>query len=60
MATPLSTVERAFQLARSGNCKSVRDIRTALAAERYDAVGSHLDGPLIKRQLRAAIIAADC
>lgn len=46
-----STVERAFELARDGKCRSVEDIRRKLKAERFDQVESHLSGGTIKRQL---------
>lgn len=47
-----STVERAFQLARSGDCRGVPDIISTLKRERHDAVDAHLAGPSIKRDLR--------
>jgi hypothetical protein len=50
---PLATVERAFQLARSGTCRTVADIRRVLLAERYDQVQAHLSGASIKRTLVA-------
>ena len=50
--TDQSTLERAFTLARSGECASVAHIRTRLKGERYDQVEAHLQGPSITRQLR--------
>lgn len=50
--THLNTVERAFILARSGDCVSVNDIRQRLRAERFDQVDAHLAGPSLSRQLR--------
>lgn len=55
----LSTVERAYQLARSGTCRSVEDIRRRLSAERYDSVQAHLSGSSIKRDLLALCKAAN-
>jgi hypothetical protein len=52
----ISTIERAFQLARAGVCHSVEDIRAQLSAERYDRVYEHLSGSTIQRQLRALLI----
>ena len=49
----LSTVERAYELARSGTCRSIDDIHRALTAERYESVQAHLAGPSIKRDLLA-------
>jgi hypothetical protein len=47
-----STVERAFQLARSGQCHSVQEIALKLKRERYDSVEAHLAGQSIRRDLR--------
>lgn len=56
--TASSTVERAFELARAGRCRTVDDIRRTLIAERYDNVVSHLGAPSLVRQLRAVLNAA--
>jgi hypothetical protein len=55
----LTTVERAYQLARSGTCRTIDDIRRTLVAERYEAVQAHLDGFSIKRDLVALCRAAN-
>jgi len=55
--TRITTIERAFQLAREGACRSVGDIREQLLAEGYDRVLDHLSGMSIKRQLNAALAA---
>ena len=55
--TRITTIERAFQLARGGACRSIADIRSQLSAEGYDGVHSHLDGMSIKRQLNDALTA---
>jgi hypothetical protein len=49
--TDQTTLERAFVLARSGDCATVNEIRARLKAERHDQVEAHLAGPSIKRQL---------
>lgn len=49
------TVARAFELARSGECRSVFDVHQRLKAEHFEAVAQHLDGKTIKQQLRTAI-----
>lgn len=46
-----TTLERAFALARSGECASLADIRARLKAEQHDQVDAHLAGPSIRRQL---------
>lgn len=48
----LSTIERAYELARDGPCTSLDDIRRQLDRERYASVGAHLSGPTLRRQLR--------
>lgn len=49
----VSTVERAYQLARSGAFSTVDEIRRALTEERYASVQEHLAGPSIRRALLA-------
>lgn len=53
-----TTLERAFDLARSGTCAGVGEIRLALKRERFDQVEGHLAGHSINRQLRALCEAA--
>ena len=57
MVTDPSTVERAFELARTGSFKSVDEIRKKLKVEGFDRINAHLRGSLSK-QLLAAIRAA--
>jgi hypothetical protein len=47
-----TTLERAFDLARSGRFASVNDIRLTLKRERFEQVDAHLAGFAIARQLR--------
>ena len=54
----MTTIERAFALARSGTCASVDEIRLALKRERFDQIEAHLAGHAIKKQLRALCEAA--
>ena len=56
--TALTTLERAFALARSGTCANVHEIRQQLRAERFDQVDAHLVGPTISRQLRELCLEA--
>jgi hypothetical protein len=49
-----TTIERAFELARTGKFHSVEEIRKRLLKEHHDQVDSHLSGPMIRRQLRRA------
>jgi hypothetical protein len=46
-----SIVERAFALAKSGECEGVGDIRRRLKEEQFGSVEAHLAGRSIKRQL---------
>jgi hypothetical protein len=48
-----TVVERAFELARSGQLKSFSAIRRHLSDEGYLNVRSHFDGRFIKEQLLA-------
>ena len=56
--TALTTLERAFALARSGSCATVNDIRQQLRVERFDQVDAHLSGASIARQLRELCLEA--
>jgi len=47
----LHILERAFELARSGDCNSIDDIRRRLKAEQYSQVDAHLSGATVRRQL---------
>ncbi|WP_198354396.1 hypothetical protein [Sphingomonas sp. MA1305] len=54
---PLSIIERAIELAKSGACHSLADIRHQLAAERYENVHGHTTGASIQKQLRDLLVA---
>jgi len=54
----LTTLERAFQLAKSGECASVAQIRERLKKEGYSDWQSHTKGPSIRAQLNALCAAA--
>lgn len=47
-----TTVERAFELARSGDCDNLPAIVAALKGERHESVDAHLAGPSIRKDLR--------
>ena len=47
-----TTVERAFELARSGACDNLPAIAAALKGERHEAVDAHLAGPSIRKDLK--------
>lgn len=47
----LHILERAFDLAKSGNCSTIDDIRRQLKAEHYAQVDAHLAGATVRRQL---------
>ena len=48
-----SVIERAFELARSRQFRSVVELRRALSREGYANAVAHLDGRYIKEQLAA-------
>ena len=52
-----STLERALELARQSDCRTVDEIRRALKVEGYSNIDQHLAGLSIKRQLSALIAA---
>lgn len=47
-----STIERAIELAKSGTCSSIDDIRTQLRAERYSGVMPTVAGISVQTQLK--------
>lgn len=51
----VGTVERAFQLARSGTCLSIDEIRQQLRREQRSHIDAHLAGGSIRKQLKQAI-----
>jgi hypothetical protein len=57
MSTKPSVIERAFQLAKSGQCDSVSDIRTQLAREDYQTADA-VRGTALIAKLRTLIAAA--
>jgi hypothetical protein len=50
MQTPI--IERAYQLARSGQCATVGEVKAALRSERYDHVEQQLSGAALYAALR--------
>lgn len=58
MTRTMSTIERAWELARSGSCRTIAEIRKALRAEKFDLVDSHIAGKAIALQLQTLIKAA--
>jgi hypothetical protein len=56
MDQKMSALERAFQLAKSGEVAGLTEITTSLNREGYSA--SQIEGPLLKRQLANLIKAA--
>ena len=48
-----TALERAFELASSGSCRTIRDIAYKLNAEKYDV--SHLEGAALRKQLQSLI-----
>lgn len=48
---PLGTVERAYELARTGPCKNIVEIKNQLRREHYGSIDEHLSGQSIRKQL---------
>ena len=55
MTKDLTSIERAFELARSGKCRSFSEIKAALKAEGYDT--ATITGGTLSKQLRQLIAA---
>ena len=51
----LTTIERAIQLAKSGEFARIGEIRPALRRESFQGVGGHLSGLGVRRQVAALI-----
>jgi hypothetical protein len=49
--TRVSAIERAFDLARSGECRSVSEIIRRLPLQDREAVEAHLSEPAARREL---------
>lgn len=47
-----TTLERAYELAREGRCRTVSDIKQALSSEGYDRIQDSLYGPTLSADLR--------
>jgi hypothetical protein len=56
MSPHATALERAFALARSGDCESVRAIRVQLKAEGFGLM--QLEGPSLIKQLQAICMAS--
>ena len=56
MPAEMTTLERAFQLARTGDCTSMNDLAKALKQERHEGVDSQLMGPKLRVQLRTIMM----
>ena len=52
MTSRPTTLERAYELARSGACRTVTDIKLQLQAEGYDRVRDSLYGQSLNADLR--------
>lgn len=50
---PITTLERAFELAKSGECGGIQDIKDRLRSEGYTQIDDKLYGRTLARQLRA-------
>jgi hypothetical protein len=51
-----TTLERAFELARSGDCQNIPELRKRLKAEGHS--GEQVSGPVLIRQLRNLLFLA--
>jgi hypothetical protein len=51
MSGPTHVIERAYQLADSGECNNLTEIRTRLRREGYRHASGYLDGVAIRKAL---------
>jgi len=58
MAHRPEVIERAYQLAKSGACESLGEVKACLQKEGYSSVEQHLSAPMLSRTLRAICAAA--
>ena len=47
-----TTIERAYELARGGSCRTVSDVKQALSTEGFDRIQDALYGPTLTASLR--------
>ncbi len=59
MTQASGTIERAYQLARTGSSRTVDEIVRRLASEGYDSPQAHLAGKSLRLELRRLIKARD-
>lgn len=53
-----TTIERAFEVASSGECRTLDELKRRLRREQLEAVDFHLAGKSIKAQLNALMTSA--
>ena len=49
------TIARALEIARSGECKTLREMEIRLTKEGYENAAGHLNGQTIRKQLYKAM-----
>ncbi|HEY0269446.1 MAG TPA: hypothetical protein VGC10_00480 [Sphingomonas sp.] len=55
MRQAIGTIERAYQLADAGSCRTVEEIARKLASEGYESPQAHLAGKSVRVELRRRI-----
>lgn len=50
-----SVIERAYELASSGRCRTLKEVEDALSKEGYEQVHVHMRSPSLRRDLWALI-----
>jgi hypothetical protein len=51
----MTMLERAFELARDGDVRTIEQIRSQLNREGYESASAHLMGTTLRKQLTALI-----
>jgi hypothetical protein len=52
MTYRLTTIERAYELARSGECRTLSEVKQQLSADGHDRIQEHLYGSTVSAALR--------
>jgi len=53
----MTILERTFELAEAGDCRTISELEKRLKREGYTAVDAHLGGAGIRKQLRSLLAA---
>jgi hypothetical protein len=58
MTNQMTTIERAFEIARTGKCINWSEVVRQLKSERFEGVEAHFSSPSLRKQITAECDAA--